>query len=45
MFRDKTYQTLEGGIDRLSRNFVKNRSTLCNIPEERRSHWHCGGNL
>jgi len=38
----RPYQTLQ---DRLSRNFAKYRSTLRNIPEERRSHWHRGGSL
>jgi hypothetical protein len=34
--------TAEDGTDRLSRNSVTYyQSTLCNIPEERRSHEYC----
>jgi hypothetical protein len=37
---------LEDETDRLSRNSVNNyHSTLHNIPEELKSHLHCGGNL
>jgi hypothetical protein len=37
--------TLEDGTDRLSRNVGNYESTLRNIPEERRSPLHRGGNL
>jgi hypothetical protein len=38
--------TLEDGTDRFVETSVTNcRSTLRNIPEERRSHWHRGGSL
>ena len=35
----------EDGNDRLPQNVGNNESTLHNIPEERRSHLHCGRSL
>lgn len=37
--------TLKDGTERFSRNVGKYKSTLHNVWEERRSHWHRGGSL
>ena len=45
LFRNVHCVTLEDGTNRLLPNVGKYQFTLCNIPEERRSHLHRGGNL
>ena len=42
---DVSGKPIEDGTDRVSRNVGNYQSTLRNIQEEQRSHFHCGGSL